>query len=181
MIIKILFHIARCGQYAQGGKCNNASWIAKPPSVIKKCMHEFQGHIQESNLGGNTNWGRGSGGRLEAPSGSRAKPCWGPRGQIPRKLLGFINTNIHFPCIKLVFCSEFPKSKTPNRLDIFHNINWLFVAIGICFTNCVVKFFQKWMLPNGVLLLLKSILNVWRDIIYGIVNCMKSFFFLQER
>ena len=27
----------------------------KPHSVIKKCMHEFQGHIQESKLGGNTN------------------------------------------------------------------------------------------------------------------------------
>ena len=24
-------------------------------------------------------------------NGSRAKPCWGPRGQIPRKLLGFGN------------------------------------------------------------------------------------------
>ena len=36
-------------------------------------------------------YGRGSGGRLEAPSGSRAKPWWGPRGRSPRKLLGFTN------------------------------------------------------------------------------------------
>ena len=33
--------------------------------------------------------GMGSGGRLEAPSGSRATPWWGPRGRSPRKLLHF--------------------------------------------------------------------------------------------
>ena len=26
---------------------------------------------------------KGSGGRLQAPIGSRAKPCWGPRGEAP--------------------------------------------------------------------------------------------------
>ena len=38
---------------------------------------------------GNTNWGRGFGGRLEPPSGSRAMPWWGSRGRSPRKLLDF--------------------------------------------------------------------------------------------
>ena len=43
-------------------------------------MHEFQGHIQELKLGGNTNWGRGSGGRLEGPGQIHGG---GPGGEAP--------------------------------------------------------------------------------------------------
>ena len=40
--------------------------------------------------------GRGFGGRLEAPNGSRAKPWWGPRGRSPRKLLDFTHLQSRF-------------------------------------------------------------------------------------
>ena len=63
---------------------------------------------------GNTNWGRGSGGRLEAPSGSRAVPWWGSRGRSPRKLLDFrdfIDLKTRFdgwkPAIFFIFTSDY--------------------------------------------------------------------------
>lgn len=52
-------------------------------------MHvSFQGRIQGLKLEGTQVLGRGSGGRVESPSRSRAKPWWGSRGQNHRKHLG---------------------------------------------------------------------------------------------
>ena len=47
-----------------------------------KCQARSQGTFEVEALSG-----RGFGGCLEAPNGSRAKPWWGPRGRSPRKLM----------------------------------------------------------------------------------------------
>lgn len=61
--------------------------------ILYACVQQnqqfsFQGRIQGLKLEGTQVLGRGSGGRVESPSRSRAKPWWGSRGQNHRKHLG---------------------------------------------------------------------------------------------
>lgn len=61
--------------------------------ILYACVQQnqqfsFQGLIQGLKLEGTQVLGRGSGGRVESPSRSRAKPWWGSRGQNHRKHLG---------------------------------------------------------------------------------------------
>ena len=49
--------------------------------------------------------GRGFGGRLEAPNGSRAKPWLAPRGRSPRKLMDFTHLQSRFSTLKMTSCS----------------------------------------------------------------------------
>lgn len=67
----------------------NKQWKTTPLTVTPptKTLTKVSGGSRNLKTGGGAVKGRGSGGRLEAPSGSRAKPWWGSGGRSPRKLL----------------------------------------------------------------------------------------------